>query len=483
MPFEPLKFTKSWENPEDFPTYEPNEAQVRADLQLLHDQARDGLNRLIEALNGPSAAALLPFQPQAGLTAENVQDAVVEVYGAIRDAAAALILNGSITREKLAESLLERVYGGRIRVAMEAPGAGQNPGTDYPVGQLWLRPGYTVENLLKDGWTASACSIQPRDGGWLVTSLGTQGTVRLTKVLSGGAEGQQVALSLGTADLDDHLTAVKAYLNGEEWDLTDGGGTRLVTLPADGRLTIQIVGTWPYAEAGSFRLTHTAAINGDALAASLAGCAPAADWAAYLEALIPFGTAVLEQALYLQTAPGQWQQIQFPVLPVDRGGTGRTGFSAGRLVCGAAGGGLTELAEPPEAGQFLRYDGGPVWSDPEQVVADLGSLRVMTGSYSGTGKPRTVTLPVSPKLLQIFPESGPSYISMVGDPLVVDNPAVLADGASRMELATRSVDEGYAYYRSTVKLSGAELVFSGSVSGLATASNRSGVQYRWVALY
>ena len=26
-------------------------------------------------------------------------------------------------------------------------------------------------------------------------------------------------------------------------------------------------------------------------------------------------------------------------------------------------------------------------------------------------------------------------------------------------------------------------VFSGSVSGLATASNRSGVQYRWVALY
>ena len=116
-------------------------------------------------------------------------------------------------------------------------------------------------------------------------------------------------------------------------------------------------------------------------------------------------------------------------------------------------------------------------------MADLGSLRVMTGTYSGTGKPRTVTLPVSPKLLQIFPESGPAYISMVGDPLVVDNPAVLADGASRMELAARSVDEGYAYYRSTVKLSGTELVFSGSVSGLATASNRSGVQYRWVALY
>ena len=38
MAFEPLKFTKSWENPQDFPAYEPDETQVRADLQLQHLQ-------------------------------------------------------------------------------------------------------------------------------------------------------------------------------------------------------------------------------------------------------------------------------------------------------------------------------------------------------------------------------------------------------------------------------------------------------------
>ena len=48
MAFEPLEFTKSWENSDDFPTYEPDERQVRADLQQLHDETRDGLNRLID---------------------------------------------------------------------------------------------------------------------------------------------------------------------------------------------------------------------------------------------------------------------------------------------------------------------------------------------------------------------------------------------------------------------------------------------------
>ena len=72
MAFEPLKFTKSWENPQDFPTYEPDETQVRADLQLLHEETRLGVNRLIEALNSSGAAAMLPFRPEEGLTAETV---------------------------------------------------------------------------------------------------------------------------------------------------------------------------------------------------------------------------------------------------------------------------------------------------------------------------------------------------------------------------------------------------------------------------
>lgn len=39
-----LGFTKNWENPEDYPTYEPDEMQVRKDMQSLHDEVKDFLN-------------------------------------------------------------------------------------------------------------------------------------------------------------------------------------------------------------------------------------------------------------------------------------------------------------------------------------------------------------------------------------------------------------------------------------------------------
>lgn len=44
MALERLEFTKDWNNPEDFPTYEPSESKVRADMQLLYDEIRDYLN-------------------------------------------------------------------------------------------------------------------------------------------------------------------------------------------------------------------------------------------------------------------------------------------------------------------------------------------------------------------------------------------------------------------------------------------------------
>ena len=36
-----LGFTKSWENPEDYPTIELDETQVRKDMQSLHDEVKD----------------------------------------------------------------------------------------------------------------------------------------------------------------------------------------------------------------------------------------------------------------------------------------------------------------------------------------------------------------------------------------------------------------------------------------------------------
>lgn len=57
MAFEHLEFTKNWERPEDFPTFEENEVQVRADMQLLHDEVKDFINdKLVEPLNSKSGA-------------------------------------------------------------------------------------------------------------------------------------------------------------------------------------------------------------------------------------------------------------------------------------------------------------------------------------------------------------------------------------------------------------------------------------------
>ena len=45
--FEKLSFTKDWNNASDFPTYEENEAQVRADMQALHDETKDFINNTL----------------------------------------------------------------------------------------------------------------------------------------------------------------------------------------------------------------------------------------------------------------------------------------------------------------------------------------------------------------------------------------------------------------------------------------------------
>lgn len=42
-----LEFTKNWENPEDFPTVETDETQVRRDMQLLHDEIKNYLNSTV----------------------------------------------------------------------------------------------------------------------------------------------------------------------------------------------------------------------------------------------------------------------------------------------------------------------------------------------------------------------------------------------------------------------------------------------------
>ena len=63
MALDKLSFTKDWTNPEDFPTVELSEEQVRADMQVLYNEIKDFLNNgLLPRLEklGVETAVLLP---------------------------------------------------------------------------------------------------------------------------------------------------------------------------------------------------------------------------------------------------------------------------------------------------------------------------------------------------------------------------------------------------------------------------------------
>lgn len=93
-------YTKKWTNPEDFPTYEAEEAKVRSDMQELFDQIRDALNALAQAIE----AANIPFTATVEIpNVTNVQAAIAAVQAQIAGAALGEIPDGSLMAVKLAD--------------------------------------------------------------------------------------------------------------------------------------------------------------------------------------------------------------------------------------------------------------------------------------------------------------------------------------------------------------------------------------------
>ena len=106
MALERLEFTKNWENPLDFPTYEAEEHKIRADMQLLHDEAKAALNKLVDMLNAVDGAAHIGFGAK-NLQADSVQEAIKEVFAALQEASMGVVPNGSVGMEKLTDDVLE----------------------------------------------------------------------------------------------------------------------------------------------------------------------------------------------------------------------------------------------------------------------------------------------------------------------------------------------------------------------------------------
>lgn len=109
MSFTPFAFTKNWENPNDFPTYEEEEAQVRADMQLLYDELKNGLNKLMAELerhdddnSRPGGASQIGVDGITTLpNCPNVQAALALLAYQITQATAGEIPEYSLTANKL----------------------------------------------------------------------------------------------------------------------------------------------------------------------------------------------------------------------------------------------------------------------------------------------------------------------------------------------------------------------------------------------
>lgn len=427
--------------------------------------------RLIPAL----AAAHIPFKKTNEINAETIQLAMEDVQRQVRDAATGSIVNGSITKEKIAASLLDRIYGGRAWVSADTPGPGHNPDTDFPIGQVWLRPEFTVVNEAGDAWSATGCTAVKRGNDVVLTGLSQVAAVKASQNLAGiGNAGDRVVILFQIKDRDSEITQMTASVNGAAAQQISGSVSMEAVLSSVGTLTLEIGVAWPSTSLafGSVTLGSYTVVNLDKIMRQMNDAREVASWSEYLWSKTPFTQFVSPELLFIQQKSGVWDTISFDVLPISRGGTGLK-------------------ATTPDRYMKTNSDGSIGFLSKDDVIADIGVLRLMTGTYTGTGDARSVTLPVAPKLLQIHrvdPHGTIDYRSSTYYFVPDSAPAVLTDGSQVLMSTFGRIDSVDGFYIAGLKLSGNTLSFyvdsnSQLKPGKADHLNASGVTYGWTALY
>lgn len=133
-----------------------------------------------------------------------------------------------------------------------------------------------------------------------------------------------------------------------------------------------------------------------------------------------------------KVASGTMAAARLPTIAVNKGGSGKTSWTANRLIYPSASTTLAQLAFPSVAGSVLRQgtSGAPYWTSLPDLVAalgDAGGVRIATGSYTGTGtyganNPCSLTFPFVPKLVVVENNGLVSYwASETGSGFVVLN--------------------------------------------------------------
>ena len=378
-----------------------------AELKAKFDEAGLAIQSWInDSLLPALKAENLPFTGSDQLNAADVQEAIEMVFEQVRGASSGTIANGSVTKEKLASELLERVFGGRLWVSLDKPAAADCPDRDFPVGQIWLRPGFAVENAAGKDWNTTACTVEVAGNQVKVTGNQTYAQVHAVLNMPNlGQDGDRVYVLFGIKDRDGEMTSLTLSINGGEGQNAAKG--IFAGNLAGGALSLDFQATWPSSSLakGSFTVENLAVVNVSRIMGQLAGCREMSDWGSFLQGLLPLESHYEPRAMYLQTAAGVWQQFDYEVFPVSRGGMGVKELQAGEMVCGTGGEQMHILEKPQGEHSLLQFSGGmPGWKTPDEVAETTGFARCAEDTYTGSGVERTIQLPHSPAVLWLRTE-------------------------------------------------------------------------------
>lgn len=315
---EKLEFSKDWTDAEDFPTYEPDESQVRADLQLLHNEAKAAINALVDKLESAEFASHLAVSAE-GMTATNLAAALAEILATAKAAQAGTIVDGTVTEAKLAAALVQKINSIDVTYSMNAPTANETPETGYQLGKLWLKPEFSIANLASDYALASGADwtgenvTKEASGGKLVFSGTGDSQYGTAKAEFTVPAGHTVRVWLTAEETAGQFASLKAYLGTTEYTLTSG--TQLVqdvTAGEDGKITIQVKADWSNtvtAAGGKFTITAFTAVDKEA--SMLPGGTALTD--GNLDALVaakaPFAETKTRRELYGQQTAGVWKRL------------------------------------------------------------------------------------------------------------------------------------------------------------------------------